>query len=203
MTEPTTTTTLLVPTTSSTSNETNRRGRTRIFLRGSDLAKFVAFARKFEEKFGPDVMQLIKQRFADKVFLFTPQNALQLKGAMRWSIFPQEQPVLLDVEPDEGVLRLRDACGYTHVSVRYASVLMRRDTAGHSVNYAWGLDSADIEVPDVSDESSRLCSGFIRPFDGELWMHLRDQERGLCLEIKVCSVLKRMAWPPRIGCLGC
>jgi hypothetical protein len=173
---------------------------TRVLLRGLDHHKYVSFALRFERTFGPDVMNLIKKFLSEQVFLFHPAKALFLRAAMRMSLFQQEQLVIVDVESD-WVLRIRDATGHCALTVDLAAVL---DPAREHPNYMWTLVEADIQLAegDIMSSSCVVHSGYIRPFEGEMWLHIRDPERGACFEVKVCRNFRRIAWPPR-ACMEC
>lgn len=220
----TTSTTSIITVASSAATATTVRRR-RIILRRSDLAKFLAFAGRFRARFPPDVMDLIGRRFAERLFLFNPQNALRLRGEMRWrsggvyasaSLQQQShndtsQAVLVDVEEEENgeegvpppvLIRIRDQTGYTHLSVNLRTALDPRRL--HTLTHAWDLSPEDVQLPEDMPGGVVHCS-FIRPFEGELSIHVRDQDRGACLEFRIADSERRLAWPPRVGhaCMDC
>jgi hypothetical protein len=171
----------------------------RIFCRSTELAKYLSFEVRFGSEFGPDVMNLIKKFLSQQVFLFHPAKALSLKAAMRLSFLQEEKLVIVDVGSD-WVLRIRDETGYCALKVNLAAVL---NPARTHPNYMWTLTESDIQVPkDTMSSSCVVHSGYIRPFSGEMWLHIRDPERGACFEFRVCLNLKRISWPPR-ACLDC
>ncbi len=100
------------------------------------------------------------------------------------------------------LLRIRDHAGYNHISVNLRTAL--DPSRQHSLSHAWDISPEDVQLPEDMPGGVVHCS-FIRPFEGELMIHVRDQDRGACLEFRIADSERRLAWPPRVAhaCMDC
>lgn len=174
-----------------------------------EYAMFVVFAIEFRRRdlLSDDNLRLVLRFLAETAFPFTPQNALGLRVEVRRSdLMGRPVGAILDAELD-GILRFRDLTGDL-LSVDLSSVLLRQITDvpfdGTTIQSVWSLDTADIGLPEER-EGCVVHSGFVRPFDGLLWLNVRDPTRHFCFEINVCRHGQRMHWRPRIlhACMDC
>jgi hypothetical protein len=166
-----------------------------------DQAKFAAFGFQTIELLGADAVRLIRQAFSDMQFMFNEQNVPRLRAFMRHSSTRVNISFALRMTPG-GILRFCDVEGNTILEVDIGAVV-----SGSSglPNDHWRLGNAEVSGP-LACGSDASIQGCLRPFDGGLWVEIRDLYSSVSFEFKVSIANgRRFKWPPRRShaCMRC
>lgn len=174
---------------------------TATILPNSEKVKLGIFTANFVGLLGRDTIDAIRKRLSDLCSKFTPENISGMKAVMRNGRPGKSLALSLEMTID-GRLLCDNGDGL-QIRVNLAAVLRKERAMPHET---WKTLAPDAEcvLPDGTVITSG--TGYIRPFEGKLWLNFNDptdDDDAPDLWFMVTSAKKRMVWPKLLPCTDC
>ena len=170
--------------------------------------KLAIFKKKFKDDFNPDIFTAIRKQLSALGLYFTQKNIAQMKAIMRPTksillLVPTavvtNQELTLEMTTDGSVLMCNTGFGL-QISVNMATVLQKDRVNPHET---WRILASDV-VCVLPNGDVVACYGYVRPFDGNLWLFFDDPEKKdgkvPCFWFMITKAKKRMLWPRLMAC---
>jgi hypothetical protein len=168
--------------------------------------KLAIFTKKFKQRFNPDIFITIRKQLSDLGLCFTQKNIAGMKAIMRPTkgiSIPAEdiQELTLEMTIDRSMLMCNNGFGL-QISVNMATVLQKNRANPHET---WRILASDV-VCKMPNGDAVACYGYVRPFDGNLWLFFnnpkkkKDEGKVPCFWFMITKAKKRMLWPRLMAC---